>query len=236
VLIGCLTFAVAEEEKEAPAKVAEIVPEKSIQPRAEGAIWRYRSVIYDGDEMYSVGTAYEKVVKVVEIQNKKCYRIEYGWDYRTAAQRLTGLGGDDEKGAVYYWEYFDESGSYNFDEDEEAPKPPKALADFSLTLKYPAKKGLKYVTNDSSWEVLDTDYKLKMKAGVFTCVVYQSITEDTEDPEFSTRERLYMAPGVGMVRWENEIKNDEGAWEVDSRDGLLSYSLNNKEAAVEKKE
>jgi glucan biosynthesis protein len=85
VLIGCLTFAIAEEEKEAPAKVAEVALEKSIQPRTEGAVWRYRSVIYDGEEMYSVGTAHEKVVKVVEIEGKKCYRIEYGWDYRTTA-------------------------------------------------------------------------------------------------------------------------------------------------------
>lgn len=236
VLMGCLTFAVADEEKQAPAKEKVIELEKSIQPRAEGAVWRYRSVFYDGDEMYSIGTSHEKVVKVIELEGVKCYQIEHGWDYRTPLQKLTGIGGDDEKGVVYYWEYWNEEGSYHFDEDIDEPKPPKALADFELTLKYPAKKGMKYVANESSWEVLDTERKVKMASGEFTCVVYQSLTEDADDPDFSMRQRLYMAPGVGMVRYENEMRNEEGVWVVDSRDGLLSYTLNNKKEDAEKKE
>lgn len=47
---------------------------------------------------------------------------------------------------------------------------------------------------------------------------------DEESPEDSSRERYYMAPGVGLVRWEMDFKLD-GKWTLDARDDLLEYKL-----------
>lgn len=210
-------YSAAAEEK--PIGMAE-----SIQPRAEGAWWLYRSVVLEDGKPVSSGRSHEKVLEVIEIEGVKCYRIEQGWDYRTVVQRLAGLA-EEETGANYYWEYWDENGSHHFDEDEDDPKPPDTLEDFFLTLKYPAGKGTRYVDDDIIYRILDTERKLSVKAGEFTCVVYEAFDEDKEDPEFSTRELFYMSPGVGLVRWEMYYRDERGQWALDARDDLTSHRL-----------
>jgi len=34
-----------------------------------------------------------------------------------------------------------------------------------------------------------------------------------------------MAPGVGLVRWEMDLKGESGEWVLDMRDDLFSYNL-----------
>jgi len=234
---SCLVLSSGYAEPETNEQNQEQAPEiglvASIQPRAEGAVWRYRTAEYEDRKVTLIGLASEKVVEVKKIEGATCFRVEQGWDNRTTAQRLTGLG-EDEMGTSHYWEYWNEQGSYHFEEDFEDPKPPTSLKDFALTLKYPVEKGATYAADGSEWTVLDTKRKLKVAAGEFTCLLYQSITEDEDDPEFTTRDRLYMAPGVGMIRWEMDMRNDEGKWETYMRQDLLSYSLNQAKVAPEK--
>jgi hypothetical protein len=215
----------AEEERK------EIGLAESIQPRAEGAWWRYRSIVYEDGKVVSSGSSHEKVLEVIEIEGVKCYRVEQGWDYRTVVQRLAGLA-DEETGARYYWEYWDGNGSNHYDEEEES-KPPESLEDFSLTLKYPAVKGTRYVADETIYRILETGKNLKVKAGEYPCVVYEMLTEDKDDPEFSTRELLFMSPGVGLVRWEMYYRDGLGQWALESRDELTSHRLFQKVKAKE---
>ena len=208
---------------------------ESIQPRAEGAWWLYRSVVHEDGKAVSSGRSHEKVVEVIEIEGVKCHRVEQGWDYRTVVQRLAGLAGE-ETGATYFWEYWDGDGSHHYGEDEDDPKPPASLEDFSLTLKYPAGKGERYVDDDVIYRILETERKLSVKAGEFTCVVYEMYTEDKDDPEYSTRELLFMAPGVGLVRWEMYYRDEGGQWTLDASDDLQSYRLEKEEPAAGKEE
>ena len=78
---------------------------------------------------------------------------------------------------------------------------------------------------DSEYEILETAKKIKVPAGEFTCVVYECIWTDPDDPDYSTRDLLYLAPGVGLIRWDSFYRNDKGDWEISTRENLLSYSL-----------
>lgn len=223
MLLVCLLSPVVGEEEEAGKDALA----EAIQPRVEGAVWRFRSVEYEDGKEVKVGMSSEKVVRVLEIEGVRCYRVAQSWDYRTLLQRMTGLAAD-EAGVTYFWEYLDERGSHHFDEDFDEPAPPESLDDFVLSLKYPVKKGESYVIDDMRYKVLETDRKLAVRAGEFTCVVYEVVTVIEDHPEFSTRERLFQAAGVGLVRWEMDVKNDKGEWVLESRDDLLAYTLEEK--------
>lgn len=197
---------------------------KVLQPRALGAVWNYRITTYDDGRVASRGVGHEKVVDTIEIEGLKCYRVEIFWDYRTAIQKLAGANGD-LMGKEFMWEHVDDKGSHEYYEEENDAKPPKSLSDFSLTLKYPVEKGVRYEVDEDKYEVLDTAAKIKVPAGEFECVVYQIASEDEDDPDFSFRDRYYMSPGVGLVRWEMESRNARGQWMLDERGDLRNYDL-----------
>ncbi|MEY3395991.1 MAG: hypothetical protein RL346_2228 [Verrucomicrobiota bacterium] len=207
----------AVEEKAAPQT-------KAIQPRALGAFWKYRTGDYVDGKVNEIAAAHEKVVEMKLIEGVACYRIEQAWDWRTPLQRLTGAG-EDMTGEIYFWEYRNEQGSYHFEEDPDDPQPPACIADFQLSLQYPTEKGSRYAALEYEYEVLDTAKKIKVPAGEFTCVVYETTWTDPEDEDYKTRDLLYLSPGVGLVRWDSYLRNDDGGWEISSRENLLSYSL-----------
>ena len=151
-------------------------------------------------------------------------------DYRTFAERITGmpLSPDDYS---YYWEFSDTRGSHNFDgEDDVMETPtPERLDQFDLTLPYPVEVGYSYEAEGSQYTVLSIDESIEVPAGTFKCVVYQSLS-DNED--YKSRQRLYMSPGVGLVRWEEDEAIGDG-WTLSYRDDLAVYQLNLPDAAAE---
>lgn len=224
VAVGVLAsgFGGAEEKPVEEAKIPDL--SKAIQPRAEGAVWKYRTGDYVDGKVGDIAAAHEKVVEVKVIEGVTCYRIEQGWDWRTPVQRLTGAG-EDMTGEIYFWEYWNEKGSYHFEEDVDDPQPPASLTDFQLSLQYPAEKGTRYTALEYEYEVLETAKKIKVPAGEFTCVVYECTWTDPDDADYKTRDLLYLTPGVGLVRWDSYFRDDDGNWEISSRENLVSYSL-----------
>jgi hypothetical protein len=203
---------------------AEIALEDSIQPRKADSRWDYSSYYFEGAQMIAAGTGRESVVEVREIDGVKVYRIEFVVDWRGFFDRLAGVPLDPEDYS-YYWEYFNEDGSYNFSEDFEDPQPPKSLSDFSLTLPYPVEKGHQYVADETDWEVVALDREVTVPAGTFEAVVYEMTNSYSDDPLDKDRQRYFMVPGVGLIRWEMDVLDEQGNWVLDSRDDLFSFSL-----------
>lgn len=207
----------------AEAKTIEVDLPKAIQPRNLDAVWSYTSAYFEEGRKISSGTSEEKVVKVVEIDGVTCYLVKLTMDWRSILERLSGakLTEDDYS---YYWEYFNEKGSYNLTLDPGDTHELSSLEGFELTIPYPVKKGHTYEWDGDVYEVTEDAVMVKVAAGEFSCVVYQMNFIDKEMPENSARERYYMSPGVGLVRWEMDVQLD-GAWVLDSRDDLAKYDL-----------
>ncbi|MBC2601373.1 hypothetical protein [Puniceicoccus vermicola] len=202
----------------------EISLAEAIQPRSEEARWDFSSYFFMGDQMVPGGTGREKVVEIREIEGVTIYRVEFLVDVRGFLDRLSGSPLDPDAYS-YYWEYFDEEGSHNFSEDWDDPQAPVSLEDFDLTIPYPVEKGVTYSFGDADYEVIDLDRKIEVPAGTFDTVVYQMVNRYSDDPQGKDRQRYFMAPGVGLVRWEMDVVDDEGNWVLDARDDLFSYSL-----------
>jgi len=224
VCFVCALVAGAEQTLDCAAK--SIDPSESIQPRNEGSYWFYKSVYFEDGKAYSNGTTKEEVIEVRELDGMKCWKVKLTMDWRSMLDRLSGAKLAEED-LDYYWEYFDDNGSYhyaNWDCDTGELPAPVVLKDFALTLPYPVKSGHTYEADGESWTVLDDNKVLKVPAGEFTCIVYQSLYEDPDDAEYNMRSRFYMCPGVGMVRYELVIWID-GDWELDLQDSLIKYDL-----------
>lgn len=206
---------------------------KSIQPRNEGAVWFYTSAYFEDGQRFSNGTSKEEIVEHIEIDGVLCWKVRLTMDWRGLMDRMAGakLGEDDYD---YFWEYFNEQGSYNYSDwgNGDAILTPKSLGDFELTLPYPTETGHRYHAEDSDWEVLDDTALIKVPAGEFTCVVYCSTDESEDDPSDDWQNRFYMAPGVGMVRWQGWAKLD-GKWVLDMQDDLVKFDLNEADASTE---
>lgn len=207
----------------AEAKAAVIDLSKAIQPRNAAATWSYTSAYFEEGRKISGGTSGEKVIKVVEVDGVTCYLIKLTMDWRSILERLSGvkLTEDDYS---YYWEYFNEEGSYNLTLETGDTHELSSLEGFELTIPYPVKKGHSYHSDGDLYEITDDAAVVKVAAGAFSCVVYQMNFIDKEMPENSARERYYMSPGVGLVRWEMDVQLG-GAWVLDSRDDLVKYDL-----------
>lgn len=208
---------------------ASIALSDAIQPRREGAFWIYTSMYFEGGRAISNGTTKEEILEVRELQGQTCYQVRLTMDWRSLWDRLFGetLYEDDYD---YFWEYCDARGSFNFSGwDGDRPMAPATLEDFELTLPYPVEAGVEYEAEDSQWEVLDLARSIEVPAGRFSCVVYQS-TDDWEgaEDEDKYRSRFFMAPGVGLVRFEGDYFED-GAWVLDMCDDLVKYDLNTPE-------
>tara|TARA_R100000027_G_scaffold7932_4_gene5990 strand:+ start:12633 stop:13313 length:681 start_codon:yes stop_codon:yes gene_type:complete len=200
------------------------VESDEIQPRSLGSTWEYSSYYFEGDTMVSGGTAQERVVGVQELDGVKIYRVELVTDWRTLFERLSGASLDADAYS-YFWEYNSAEGSHHFSENEQGATPPGSLEHFSLTLPYPVEVGFKYHADESEYEVIAVDRKIEVAAGQFEVVVYQFETQYSDAPEDSDRQRLFMGPGVGLVRWEMDVKDENGKWVLDCRDDLFSYEI-----------
>lgn len=209
-------------EPEVEESAAEFPLSKMIQPRAEDGRWLYLSTYFEEGKKLPGGSSREEVVKSKEIDGVTCYLVKLTMDWRSILDRLSGAKLMEEDYS-YYWEYVDGKGSYNYTCEDQRDVP-ASLEEFELTLMYPVKKGDTYKAEEADWKVIDEAAKVGVKAGEFACVVYQTIYVDEEFPEESSRERYYMAPGVGLVRWEMDYKLDE-KWVLDARDDLLEYKL-----------
>ncbi len=195
----------------------------AIQPRTLGSRWDYASFFYIDGKRETGGTTTEDVIEVINIEGTPCYLIRLTMDYRGFAERLLGakLTEDDYS---YYWEYFNDDGSYNYSVDSATEKP-KSLKDFELTLPYPAKKGYSYeISGGETWTVISVDETVKVPVGEFKCVVYQITYNEEEQGDHVSRDRYYMSPGVGLVQWESDVKED-GKWILDAVDDLTRYEI-----------
>lgn len=198
--------------------------ESQIQPRLLGAQWAYSSYYYDDGKRHWDGISTETVVEERTIEGQICYRVELIYDGRTFWQRFLRRAIDPED-ISYIWEYYSEEGSFHYYEDCARPKPPKALSDFELSLPYPAAEGHRVEALGDIITVIEVDKKVKVPAGEFICMVYEFYTEDTENPEFSLRSRFYQAPGVGLVMWEEDERDEAGEWVLSYRDELVRYRI-----------
>lgn len=228
-LILFLSFAsagcTAEPKTEADASGGETVTTlaESIQPRTPGSSWEYISVYFDRGEAQSNGRNTEEVIRTLTLDGTECYLIKLTLDYRSLTDRLLGVKLTEED-FDYFWEYDNDKGSYNY-WVEEADEVPKSLEDFDLTLLYPTEKGHRYRINDAeTWTVLSVNQKLETPHGELNCVVYEVEYDELDGDDYITRERFYQSPGVGLVKWEMDIK-DNGKWILDSRDTLYKFEL-----------
>lgn len=194
--------------------------EKNIMPRKKGMKWFYQGKAYDQGKVVAQGIVTEEVEEVIQIDGVNCYKIRNTFDFRSVAERVAGVKLTPED-IDFFWEYSSDKGSYNFAnyDDKDRPVAPKKLADFSLTLPYPVKKGHSYKAEGSDWVVLAVDQKVEVPAGIHTCVVYQSTNSQGEESEWD-RATLYMAPGIGLIRFDIEIRKG-GKWVLSSRDDLV---------------
>ncbi|MEM0966747.1 MAG: hypothetical protein AAGJ81_11415 [Verrucomicrobiota bacterium] len=197
---------------------------KEIQPRAEDARWDFTAYYFEDGKQVSGGTSRETVVEVKKLEGKTIYRIELLTDWRTLFERLMGAEIDPDSYS-YYWEYLSDEGSYNFWEDWEDPAPPSSLSDFALTLPFPTEAGHEYEADGLSYEVLSVDEEITVPAGTFEAVVYQMTDLVEDDADASMRERYYMAPHVGLIRYEYDFMDGSGEWVIDTREDLFSYSM-----------
>lgn len=190
-------------------------------PRAEGAVWTYRSyVLYEeGGKVMPSGVTTETVERVLNLDGKKVFLVRLTTDERTLIERMAGVP-LSEWANSWFWEYFDQEGRWELwvDSNEETPE---SLEDFDITYRYPAVKGQTYTAKDETpWEVKEIDLEVVVPAGKFGCVVYQSVYKGDEEEGFEdSRETFYLSPGTGLVKWEMEYFID-GEWKLDSRDEL----------------
>lgn len=194
-----------------------------IQPRSLGSVWNYVSFYFEDGKKHASGNTTEEVIEVITLEDTPCYLIRLTMDYRGFIDRLLGVKLTEDDNS-YYWEYYNEHGSYNYSVDTRTEKP-TALKDFELTLPYPTTKGHSYaISGGQTWTVIAVDEIVKTSLGEFKCVVYQITTDAEEQEDYATRDRYYMTSGVGLVRWESDVK-EEGNWTLDSMDELQSYDL-----------
>ena len=218
---------VAEEAKEAaidlvkPAALEGL--KAAIQPRAEAAEWLYVSYSFDGAKRSSAGAAKEAVIGVKELDGVTCYLIELTVDWRSFLDRMSGVKLSADAYS-YFWEYSNEKGSYNYSVDSPELNELSALEDFSLTLPFPIDVGTSYLADGMRYTVIDVDAFVKVGAGKFKCVVYEYFDPELTTSGDASRERFYMAAGVGLVRWEMDYKVGQ-SWELAFRDDLIKYQL-----------
>ena len=89
-------------------------------------------------------------------------------------------------------------GIYSWPQD---PDDTTEVPVFSLTYKYPAKKGETYTANGVKVEVKETEAKLNVPAGTFTCLYYVSFFNAPGNVTFENH--VWLARGIGMVKNES---------------------------------
>lgn len=213
IVLSCLCF----------ASVAEPDMKKNILPRKEGMKWVYKAQIFDRGELFLSGTVTEEIVDKKIVEGVTCYKIKATFDYRSEREKKRGVAvkADDIE---YYWEYLNEKGSHHLDgSDEDGNEQiPKKLSQFVLTVPYPVKKGDTFKAFGELAKVTAVDEEIMVMAGTFKCVVYESVHKEGAERDWSIS-RMYVAPGVGVVLLENEIR-ENGVWVIDMRDELMEFT------------
>lgn len=208
-----------------------------IMPRFPESKWLYRSQYFYDGQPDGTGSTLEEVIETKELEGQTIYLIRMTFDWRSLMEKLGGveLTRDDY---YYFWEYYDEDGSYNFVREEEYGRhePPASLEEFELTLPYPVAAGYTYSAEESDWKVLATDEIVTVPAGKFKCVVYQDHYVEEGDDGYESRGRMYLAPGVGVVVAEGDSRSEQGEWVTDYRDELISFDLKMPEDSAPKSE
>ncbi|MGJ8638883.1 MAG: hypothetical protein ACSHYA_05780 [Opitutaceae bacterium] len=194
-----------------------------IQPRANGANWVYTSYLYEDGLRKPGGTTKEEVLEVKALDGETCYLVKLTMDWRTLAERLSGVELPEEDYS-FFWEYTNEAGSFKFTPDDVLPDNLKSLDRFEILLPYPAEIGYTYISEGDNYEIIDNDFSVSVTAGDFKCSVYQVTYLYEDAPQDSTRERLYVSPGVGLIRWEMDAYVDR-EWVLEMRDDLFRYDL-----------
>lgn len=204
----------------------------AIQPRTEDAKWVYISWWFEDGEKVRGGIVNEEVVETMMLEGKRCFNIKTTFDFRTPEEMSNGKELTKDNW-FFNWEMLDEQGSYNFDvpEGDETARPGR-LSDLELTLPYPVEKGHTHEAEDKAWVVLDTARKVTVAAGSFECVVYQCEFIEGEEEDWY-QNRLYMAPGVGLVKYDY-LHRKKGQWVLYASDELVRTTLDiQKEEALE---
>ena len=178
----------------------------------------YNSYSFENGHRVLAGLAYEQVLEASEIDGVLVFRIRYHVDSRSILERLAGRP-VDMTDAFYFWDFNAAGGSYHYDQEDNTP--PTAIDQFELTLAYPVVAGQSYTAFESTYTVIDTNRRVSVPAGDFTCLVYE-ITDRWDD---TYRERFFVTPGVGLVVYESEFL-ENGTWQPEFRDELIRYNLN----------
>jgi hypothetical protein len=206
--------------------------ENAIQPRGMGGFWIYDHVVYsEGGNRKAPGFTREDVIASAVVEGKTCYLVRLTIDWRSDNLRTLGipLGEDDFD---YFWEYYDETGSYNYAPDDDPNIPPESLEDFELTLTYPTKVGHTEEYLNEKWIVVALEEEITVPAGVFKCVVYEALYHMVPDEEPVSKTTFYMKPGVGAIRVEVYDRVDT-EWQLFMQNNLREYSLTGKVSAAE---
>lgn len=158
---------------------------KEIMPLALGNFWVYQQLYYDSNGNLTDSEIDTLLVKRQFTYNGKVY---FSFDEYDEEHQDEGLRNAD--GGLY---------QLNYDYDNET---------FSedLMFKYPAKTGDVFMINEEEVKVISTNATISVPKGSFSCYHYKIESEyiDEDDPSYSRKiiENLYMAPGVGMVKYE----------------------------------
>ena len=202
---------------------AKIPLEKAIMPRAEGAEWHYTSFWFDEGRLKSSGSVVEEVLERISVDGVDSYKIKRTFDFRTLTERLSGMLATEDT-VDTFWEFSEEKGVRSLGRwgFEDVPAP-SSLKPFQLLFPYPTKKGHTYKVGEVTWKVLDETREVTVPVGSFKCVVYQSV-HTTGNEEHWSRDRVYLAPGTGLVKMEIDAYRN-GKWVLDTWDELVSFTL-----------
>lgn len=95
------------------------------------------------------------------------------------------------------WYTIRQKGVYSWPQD---PEDTTEVPVFSLTYKYPARKGENYTSNGIRVEVRDTAANISVPAGSFSCFYYVSFSKAPGKVMFENH--VWLSKGFGMVRNE----------------------------------
>ena len=200
-------------------------PESGLIPFDLGREWIYTKVETHNDGSKKRTEHHEKIVAVVLLDDEMWYVADAAGfpvfsrnaadgvhDARTLPKYSAEFSNDGTKPESRESSKTDASESLELSTPEVPTEPPPAnatlealvkKAESHLLFKYPTKAGdrvdVSYKDDGSHDETItiDTEMNVKVPYGRFKCVVY-----DYVQGAFGSRTRFYIAPGVGVVKWE----------------------------------
>lgn len=162
--------------------------------------WEYVHFLYDSSgNVISLDTAITQIVKDTVISGIRFYK--YGInsiDHYTTK----------EDGVWLYFFHFVDS-----------------TEEHSLYFKYPCKNGDTYSFTlgrpHALVSIISTNQSVEVEAGIFTCILYRFDLEGLD-----SYINIFIAPGIGIVKYENYQKRTTNTIYKFAEERLLSYHLN----------